>query len=101
MKKQAKGIIKDLAKEHKGDGTSDGGYTKYRMKEKIKGAKKYNKAEEIRRVAQERYQKNGGKVDKKIEKHLEKYKKLQKDISKHDDNYNMSPSDYFKKVKHM
>ncbi len=101
LKKQAKGIIKDLAKEHKGDGTSDGGYTKWTLKEKIKGAKKYNKAEELRRVAQERYQKNGGKVDKKIEKHLEKYKKLQKDISKHDDNYNMSPSDYFKKVKRM
>ena len=90
-----------MAKEHKGDGTSDGGYTKWRLKEKVKGAKKYNKAEEVRRVAQERYQKNGGKVDKKIEKHLEKYKKLQKDISKHDNNYNMSPSDYFKKVRRM
>lgn len=94
LKKQAKGIIKDLAKEHKGDGTSDGGYTKWRLKEKIKGAKKYNKAEELRRVAQERHQKNGGKVDKKVEKYLDKYRKLQKDISKHDNNYNMSPKDY-------
>lgn len=94
LKKQAKGIVKDLAKEHKGDGTSDGGYTKWRLKEKVKGAKKYNKAEELRRVAQERYQKNGNKTDKKIEKYLNKYNKLQKDISKHGNNYNMSPRDY-------
>lgn len=93
LKKQAKGIIKDLAKEHKGDGTSDGGYTKWRLKEK--GAKKYNKAEELRRVAQERYQKNGGKTDKKISKYLNKYNKLQKEISNHDNNYNMNSREYF------
>ena len=95
LKKQAKGIVKDINKEHKGDGTSDGGYTKWRLKEKVKGAKKYNKAEELRRVAQERYQKNGGKTDKKIGKYLNKYNKLQKEISNHDNNYNMSPREYF------
>jgi hypothetical protein len=95
LKKQAKGIVKDINKEHKGDGTSDGGYTKWRLKEKVKGAKKYNKAEELRRVAQERYQKNGGKTDKKISKYLNKYNKLQKEISNHDNNYNMSSREYF------
>ena len=94
LKKQAKGIVKDINKEHKGDGTNNGGYTKWRLKEKVKGAKKYNKAEELRRVAQERYQKNGGKTDKKINKYLNKYNKLQKEISNHDNNYNMSPKDY-------
>lgn len=95
MKKQAKGIVKDINKEHKGDGTSDGGYTKWRLKEKVKGAKKYNKAEELRRVTKERYQKNGGKTDKKISKYLNKYNKLQKEISNHDNNYNMSSREYF------
>lgn len=95
LKKQAKGIVKDINKEHKGDGTNNGGYTQWRLKEKVKGAKKYNKAEELRRVAQERYQKNGGKTDKKINKYLNKYNKLQKEISNHDNNYNMSPREYF------
>lgn len=95
LKKQAKGIVKDINKEHKGDGTNNGGYTEWRLKEKVKGAKKYNKAEELRRVAQERYQKNGGKIDKKINKYLNKYNKLQKEISNHDNNYNMSPREYF------
>lgn len=31
---------------------------------------------------------------KKIGKYLNKYNKLQKDISKHDRNYNMSPREY-------
>jgi len=56
--------------------------------------KKYNKAEEIKRTAQELYEKNGRKVTPKIEKHLQKYNMLQREVRAHDALYNTNPLDY-------
>lgn len=92
MKKQLKSIQKDLIKEH--SKKRDPGYTKWRSKHKIQYAKKYNKAEEIKRTAQELYEKNGRKVTPKIEKHLQKYNMLQREVRAHDALYNTNPLDY-------
>lgn len=92
MKKQLKSIQKDLIKEH--GKKRDPGYTKWRSKHKIQYAKKYNKAEEIRRAAQELYEKNGRKVTPKIQKRLDKYNMLQREVRAHDALYNTNPLDY-------
>lgn len=92
MKREIKSIRKDLVNQY---GTkTDPGFTKWRTKHKIQYAKKYNKAEEIRRAAQELYEKNGRKVTPRIQKRLDKYNMLQREVKAHDALYNTHPLDY-------
>lgn len=92
MKREIKSMRKDLINQY---GTkNDPGFTKWRTKHKIQYAKKYNKAEEIRRSAQELYEKNGRKVTPRIQKRLDKYNMLQREVKAHDALYNTHPLDY-------
>lgn len=91
LKKQAKSLLKDLEKDGKG---RDGGYTRYRLNHRIKAAKKYNQAEELRRASQEAYQKNGRKITPKLEKQATKYNMLMRESRAHSTAYKVEPRDY-------
>ena len=83
---------KDLRKKY--GKANDPGYTKWRMNHKLKSAKTYNKAEEIRRAGQEAYQKNGGKITPKLEKATTKYNMLMRESRAHNTAYNTDQKDY-------
>ena len=91
LKKKVKSIKKDLTKERGRDAV---GYTTWRLDHKLKSAKKYNQAEEIRRIGQEIYQKNGRKVTPKLEKMTTKYNMLMRESRAHNTAYNTDPKDY-------
>lgn len=92
LKRKVKSIQKDLIKQH--GRANDPGYTKWRMKHKLKSAKRYNQAEEIRRAAQEKYEKNGRKITPGIEKANVKYNMLMRESRAHNTAYNTDPHDY-------
>ena len=92
LKKQVKSIQKDLRK--KNGKANDPGYTKWRMNHKLKSAKRYNQAEELRRAAQESYEKNGRKITPKLEKATTKYNMLMRESRAHNTAYNTDPKDY-------
>jgi hypothetical protein len=73
---------------------NDPGYTKWRMNHKLKSAKRYDQAEELRRIGQEIYQNNGRKVTPKLEKMTTKYNMLMRESRAHNTAYNTDPKDY-------
>lgn len=92
LKKDVKSIQKDLRKKY--GKANDPGYTKWRMNHKLKSAKRYNQAEELRRIGQEIYQNNGRKVTPKLEKMTTKYNMLMRESRAHNTAYNTEPKDY-------
>lgn len=94
LKKKVKSIRKDLEREYGKGG--DGGYTKWRTDHKLKAAKRYNQAEELRRASQEAYEKNGRKITPKLEKATTKYNMLMRESRAHNVAYHTEPRDYIR-----
>lgn len=92
LKRKVKSIQKDLRKQY--GKSNDPGYTKWRMKHKLKAAKRYNQAEEVRRAAQEAYELNGRKITPGLEKANTKYNMLMRESRAHNTAYNTDPHDY-------